>query len=166
MILRVSGKLGKKIGVKPTESLPLHENPYLDWSGHLFRVHRVQHIILTNTASLYSLLFLGRGITTPKQYAKHARNEIRKFLKHDGNEAIYNKFIAPHTETVSFSKALNRSVIGSVNDMVSLSKFRIEQMGMSLLEVGDQLNKTPMFYLEEFYPEIAFQSLLDNYIYQ
>ena len=56
MIVRLSGKLAKKIGESPTESLPQDPNPFADWSCHLFRADRVQYILITNTPSLYSMV--------------------------------------------------------------------------------------------------------------
>ncbi len=36
MILRITAKLGKKIGVSPPGSLPADPNPFADWSARLF----------------------------------------------------------------------------------------------------------------------------------
>jgi hypothetical protein len=55
MILRLSGKIAKKIHVKPAAVLPADSNPYADWSTHVFLAARTQYILVTNTASLYSL---------------------------------------------------------------------------------------------------------------
>jgi len=63
MIIRLTQKLAKKIGESPTEVLPPHSNPFADWCGHLFQAGRTQFIIVTNTHSLYSFIFYGRGIT-------------------------------------------------------------------------------------------------------
>jgi len=159
MILRVSGKLGKKIGGHPTKSLPLHDNPYLDWSGHLFQVQRVQHIMLTNTASLYSLLFLGRGITSQEEYVDCVRRELRTFLEQAGYASIHAKHIAPHDGPVLFSKALNRSVIGSMNNMILIATTHLERHGMTLREAAHYINRMPMFSLDEYYPYKAFTDL-------
>jgi hypothetical protein len=60
MIFRVSQKLNTKIKAGKLDEMPLDENPYADWSAHLFMAGRVQYIILTNTASLYSCVMQGR----------------------------------------------------------------------------------------------------------
>ena len=54
MIFRLSQKLNAKIKVGALSVVPLDENPYADWSAHLFTVDRTQYIILSNTKSLYS----------------------------------------------------------------------------------------------------------------
>lgn len=157
MILRFSSKLSKKLGFTPQESMLLCDNPYLDWSGHLFRANRIQHIILTNTPTLYSLLFLGLGITSQAAYEEKVRNELLAYLRYDWNESIFSRFIAPNWERVSYSKALNQSVVGSVNDLVFNAKFCIEEQGMSLWETAGFLNNMPMSYVQEAFPNIAFK---------
>ena len=125
MIFRLSQKLAAKIGEKPTKSLPLDENPYADRSGHLFTANRAQHIIVTNTASLYSAVFYGRGITADDQFICRALDTIREAMDDDGLEFIHRQFVAPSTGTVQFSKALNRSITGSMTDLVKFAKFLV-----------------------------------------
>lgn len=62
MIIRLTQKLGKKIGLSPKEALPLEGNPYADWTGHPFTARRVQYILLVNTSSMFSVVLFGRGI--------------------------------------------------------------------------------------------------------
>jgi hypothetical protein len=50
--------------------MPLDENPYADWSCHLFTADRTQYIILSNTASLY-----GQGHGRPKEAFKRLSME-------------------------------------------------------------------------------------------
>jgi hypothetical protein len=64
-------------------------------------------------------------------------------MEDDGQQFAYRKFIAPASGTVSFAKALNRSVIGSMNDHVQATKFYLAD-DMSPHEVGFRLNETPM----------------------
>ena len=54
MIFRLSEKLNAKIKAGTLASLPPDENPFADWSAGLFVVGRTQHILLSNTKSLYS----------------------------------------------------------------------------------------------------------------
>jgi hypothetical protein len=63
MILRLSQKLNKKIQAGKLSEMPLDDNPYADWSCHLFTADRTQYIIMSNTASLYSCVMFGKGIT-------------------------------------------------------------------------------------------------------
>jgi len=66
MIFRLSQKLNTKIKAGTLQSLPLHENPFADWSAHLFVADRTQYIILSNTKSLYSVVMFGKALARSK----------------------------------------------------------------------------------------------------
>ena len=66
MILRLSQKLNTKIKAGTLKAMPLDDNPYADWSCHLFTADRTQYIIMSNTKSLYSCVMYGKGITEDK----------------------------------------------------------------------------------------------------
>lgn len=108
VILRLSEKLNKKIGAEALSTLPLDENPYADWSCHLFNADRTQYIIMSNTKSLYSCVMYGRGITNDSHFIERALSTIREFMEDDGQLFVYQRFIIPASGTVSFGKALNR----------------------------------------------------------
>ena len=128
--------------------MPLDDNPYADWSAHLFTSDRVQYIILTNTASLYSCVMYGKGITDDGTFIDRALSTMRDFTADDGQQFVYRKFIAPASATVYFAKALNRSVTGSMNDHVHAAKFLLPD-DMAPGEIGYRLNETPMSALTD-----------------
>jgi len=112
MIIRLSQKLNKKIKAGPLDTVTLDENPYADWSAHLFTVDRTQYIILSNTKSLYSCVMIGKGITDDSVFIERALSTIREFTEDDGQAFVYQRFIVPASGTVQFAKALNRSITG------------------------------------------------------
>tara|TARA_R110002072_G_scaffold302996_1_gene490915 strand:+ start:34547 stop:34915 length:369 start_codon:yes stop_codon:yes gene_type:complete len=118
MILRLTQKLNTKIKAGKLTEMSLDANPYADWSCNIFTADRTQYILLTNTASLYSCVMYGRGITDDCIFIDRALDTIREFTADDGQQFIYRKFIAPSSGTVSFAKGLSRSVTGSMNDHV------------------------------------------------
>ena len=122
MIFRLSQKLNTKIKAGVLDSVRLDDNPYADWSAHLFVVDRTQYIILSNTKSLYSCVMYGKGSRTTASSSKRALSTIREFMEGDGQQFVYRKFIAPASGTVQFAKALNRSVTGSMNDLINQAK--------------------------------------------
>ncbi|QDS88786.1 hypothetical protein EC9_29810 [Rosistilla ulvae] len=167
MILRLSQKLNTKIKTGKLVEMPLDENPYADWSCHLFTADRTQYIILTNTASFYSCLMNGRGITDGSTFVAQALDAIRDFATGDGKQTVYRKYIAPSNGTISFAKALNRSVTGSMSDHIHAAKFMLED-DMALSEIGNRLNETPMSALngpdgrKYGFPKVVFSKLVDQ----
>jgi hypothetical protein len=124
--------------------MPLDENPYADWSCHLFTANRTQYIITTNTKALYSCVMYGAGITNDGEFIKRVLDNLREFTDDDGQAFVYQRFIASSSATVSFAKALNRSVTGSMNDLIGHAKYWLETKEISPFDLGFRLNKTPM----------------------
>jgi len=159
MILRLSQKLNTKIKAGKLTAMPLDENPYADWSCHLFTADRTQYVIVTNTKSLYSSVMYGRGITNDSVFIDRALSELREFMEDDGQAFVYQKFIAPASGTVSFAKALNRTVTGSMNDMIQCAKIWLVEEELSPVDVGFKINGMPMSALGYSNPRDAFKML-------
>ena len=167
MIFRLSQKLAKKLKTGKLTEMLLDDNPYTDWSCHLFTAGRTQYIIMSNTKSLYSCVMYGKGITNDGKFIERTLSTIREFTADDGQQFIYRKLIAPSTGTVSFAKALNRSVTGTMNDHIHAAKFILAD-DMAPSEIGYRLNETPMSALvgpdgrKYGYPKEVFKRLIKS----
>lgn len=142
MILRLSQKLNSKIKAGELQTLPLDKNPFADWSAHLFVVNRIQYILLSNTKSLYSMVLMGKGITNDNLFVEQALNGLREFMVADGLDFVYDKLIAPQTGKVQFAKALNRSVTGSMTELIKMVEDTLTDGDVSPFRMGFQLNDT------------------------
>lgn len=162
MILRLSQKLNKKIKAGTLSEMPLDDNPYSDWSCHLFTADRTQYVIITNTKSLYSTVMFGKGITDDSRFIERVLSSLREFSESDGQAFVYQKFIAPSSATDSFAKALNRSVTGSMNDMIYHAQMWLIEEELSPFDVGFKLNEMPMSALEYANPKDAFKKLAET----
>lgn len=140
MILRLSQKLNSKIKAGQLGELPLDENPFADWSSHLFVVNRTQYIIVSNTASLYSCVMDGKGITNDGRFIERALSTIREFMEADGLSDVYQRFVTSSSGNVTFAKALNRKVTGSLNELVMLATYALESGDTAPHQVGFELN--------------------------
>jgi hypothetical protein len=168
MIFRLSEKLAKKLKEGNLPSLPLDGNPYADWSAHLFSADRTQYIIVTNTRALYSVVMYAKGITDYGEFISRALNALREFMEDDGQSFVYQRLIAPASANVRFAKALDRSVTGSINELVKLATSCLQSDEMSPYEVGFKLNDVLLSALaackERSYgkPKEAFKALADG----
>lgn len=168
MIFRLSEKLAKKLKEGKLPAVPLDENPYADWSAHLFTADRAQYIIIANTKSLYSVVTFGKGVTDFSEFIKRALSCIREFMDDDSQSFVYERFIAPASGSVRFAKALDRSVTGSINELVKFAKFWLETGEVSPYEVGFRLNDTLLSAIapsgKNHYgmPNEAFKALADG----
>jgi len=140
MILRLSQKLAKKLKAGPLDALSLDENPYADWTAHLFTVNRTQYIILSNTKTLYSCVMFGAGNPNEDSFIKRALNSIREFMQDDGQQFAYAKFIAPASDSIRFAKALDRKTTGSINELILAADHVLADGDASPHEVGFKIN--------------------------
>jgi hypothetical protein len=140
MIFRLSQKLATKLKEGNLPEVPLDENPYADWSAHLFSVARTQYIIVANTRALYSVVMFGKGITDYSEFISQALSALREFMEDDGQSFVYQRLIAPTSGSVRFAKALDRSVTGSINELVKFATYYLEDGDTSPHEVGFKLN--------------------------
>lgn len=159
MILRISDDLGRKIKDRPTKVLALDANRYADWSTRLFTESRAQYIMITNSASLYTMIMFGTGINDSLTFTSRVTSYIGEFTRADGFELIYERFISFSTLLVSFSKALNRRVTGSMNDLEFQAKTILNRGTVSPWDVSLKLNEIPFSYLMYNRPREAFQQM-------
>jgi hypothetical protein len=162
MILRISTKLGRRLRVTPRESLALDPNPFADWSVRDFTVERLGYILVTHTTSLYSAVLPGRGIADESRLIEEIMSFLREILTGDGFGLIFQRRVVPSTVTVSWSKALNRSVTGSMNDLVVQAQHCLIGKGLSPYDTSFRLNQIPMGALDYGYPRKAFEQLIDS----
>ena len=162
MIVRLTTKLAKKIGARELESLPCDPNPFADWTAHLFTECRRQYILITNTRTLYSVVMRGSGVTSPSDFLAAMRNYLAEYLAYDELGAAFDRLILPAMGAVTYGKTLNRSVTGSMNDLMHLARCYMADGDLSLMDVSTKLNEAPMSFLEYDSPSAAFRSLLSE----
>jgi hypothetical protein len=159
MIIRLAQKLNAKIKAGSPPALPMNENPFADWSAHLFVAARTQYILLSNTKSLYSSVMYAKGITDDRRFIARALSSIREFMDADDRMDVYTRFIAPASATIRFARALDRAVTGSMVDLVNHAKIWLTEVPLSPFDVGFKLNGIPFSSLRHRNPREAFQAM-------
>ena len=141
MIIRLSHKLATKIRSGSLSEVPLHERQIADWSATLFNVGRTHYALLSNTASLFTCLMIAKGLTNSEMFEQRAAEVIGDAVRRFGQN--HKQRITEFQSPFSYAKSLNRSVIGSMNDLVFGGRLIIEG-GIDLQETADRLNTTPL----------------------
>jgi hypothetical protein len=162
MIVRVSAKLGKKIRLGYEQSLPPSPNPFLDWSADLFTANRTQYIIVTNNATLYTMVMFGRGMPDASRFLQGALAEMRHRLESDGFSSALQQIIGPAASRIAIAKRQDRRVIGSMNDLIFQARIRLISGDTSPSETSRYLNRTPMSYIDYSNPRAAFRSMVEQ----
>ena len=123
---------------------------------------------MANTKALYSVVMYGKGITDSSEFISRALSALREFMADDGQSFVYQRLIAPTSGNVRFAKALDRSVTGSINELVKFAKVWLEEGEISPHDVGFKLNDVLLSALarskSDFYgkPREAFKSLAEK----
>lgn len=162
MIFRVTQKLAKKIKVVPATSLAPHDNPFLDWTVHLFMVSRWQCIMLTNSKCLYSVVMAGKGVSSKKSLVEQGLKALREYMALDGTGYLFEPHAEPHVDSVTFCKTGDRRVLGSMNDLIHNAKVYLLEMGLPMPLVNMRLNEMPMSVLDFRNPKEALLALADQ----
>lgn len=144
MIFRLTTKLAQKVKVGLSEVLPAAEHPLLDWSANVFLDSRVQYVLVTNTTSLYSAIMPGRGVATADAFVEIALEAIGERMLRDGWTEAFRRVLLPARHQIKFSKALSRSVTGSMNDMIVGAKLHFAYDGLTGPDIERQINNCPL----------------------
>ena len=140
MILRLSQKIGSRLKAGPLKPLPLDKAPVADWTSQLFFFDRLPYILVSNTAALYSTVLYAKGITNDNIFITRLTSALRDFMKADGLAFAYDRFIMPRTGLIRFASTFNRSVTGSMNELISYAKVLLADEETSPFDLGFRLN--------------------------
>jgi len=139
MILRLSQKLNARIKGGMLSALPLHENPFLDWSAQAFAVERAEYVLVSNTRSLFSMVLADVVFADTARFTERVLGVIRAALEGAGHGAT-DRPTAPAVEPVRLAKSLDRSVTGSMNELIAHATALLADGDSSVTAVGVRLN--------------------------
>jgi len=163
-IFRISAKLAKKIHQDYEQVLPPSPNPFLDWSADLFTANRAQYILISNSASLYSVAIYGKGVSRETHFFGDTIAAMRDVMRADGFLPIFESAIAPLFYPAALAKRENRSVIGSMNDFIFQARLQLARQDISPYGISSFLNSTLMSYIDYRPPREEFQSMVREYL--
>lgn len=155
MVIHCTKKLLEygKFPVRPVTELEC--DSFFRWHAHTFMIHRKKCIILMNDLTRYSMVYYGVTKTTIKNFGKTFRDALYQNWRFEGiaDERI-DEYITNGGE-IKFAPTYNRSILGSINDMIWLTECRIEDYlpteEMNILELNQLNNRTPLLMLEKTY---------------
>jgi len=152
MILHLSNQLARRLKCRfSLEEMPVLQVGRLDaWSGHSFRVGRIEHVMMMNDASLYTILLPAKGLTSIDSFLKAFLPRVAEVWQRHGSD------FDPNNQEVVVLKRANRSLIGSMNDAIKAVEFyavydREDHPGYTPMDIEERLNMVP-------YKTIGYQS--------
>ncbi|OGJ90196.1 MAG: hypothetical protein A2487_02650 [Candidatus Raymondbacteria bacterium RifOxyC12_full_50_8] len=141
MIIRFSQKLADKIKEPGLSPAPMAENPFLDWHAHLFIHQRAQYILVTNSQSLFSVFFFGKGVSDFNWFYKRMSETLGEVLHDMGADLIYQRAIIPNTGQIHLAKSQDKKVISSMNELVFAAKDWLDDGDVSPYDLAFKVNE-------------------------
>jgi len=105
------------------------------------------------------MVMYGHGITDHNKFIKSTLNFMRELMINDGCDFIYRRQIVPYSAQISFAKATNKPVLGSMNELIFEAKFFIGERRLSVLETSFEINNALMKYINYKSPLETFRKL-------
>jgi hypothetical protein len=139
--------------------MPVVTNRVADWCAHEFLVSRRRYLIFCNTASLYPVVTEARGVNDGEALVERLVATLRLNLADGPHAFAYERRIASSWVDVQWAPIPDRSVLGSINDLVFEAKWGLRD-GKSLVELSKRLARTPLSVLgmnspDRVFPKIA-----------
>lgn len=156
MTIRPTKMLARKLrlGAVPV-AMPVVTNRVTDWCAHEFLVSRRRYLIFCNTASLYPVVTEARGVTGEDALVRRLQAALRLNLADGPHAFAYERWIATCGAGVQWAPIPDRSVLGTINDLIFEVKWGLRD-GKSLAELSGWLAQTPLTVLGMNSPDRVF----------
>jgi hypothetical protein len=153
-VIHCTKKLLNELGALGSKMPPEHEAGFLGpWHANLIRIERRKCILFTNDRTLYS--FLLAGVKKKDDFHDMFLMNLNSNLAVEGlRQGEILKALDEYSE-IAIAPTTNRSVLGSMNDLVGQVEFLISRAGglkkADILRVNMMLNRVPMGALKYNY---------------
>ena len=157
--IRPTKVLARRLGITVPLVPPPVSNRVADWCAHEFRFSRYRYLIFCNTASLYPVVMLATGVTDGEKLMMRMLGGLQTCLKGGALEQQFQQQILPAGPALQWAPIPDRSVLGSINELVFLAKCFLEARGDGPEELSRRLAHTPMMAMGGKSPEWIFPTL-------
>ncbi|MBM9549210.1 hypothetical protein JWG40_19465 [Leptospira sp. 201903074] len=150
MILRLTKRVQDNFKLKNLKPIP-ESNLENEWYVNTFTAGRLKYYLVTHAETLFSVIFRGAGIRTEEEFLDRILEEWKHQLEGECLPTVIGNLLAPMSKEIYITTTLNRRVLGSMTDMIQMTKFILkdEPNGdeSSPFAHSKFLNKTPFSYL-------------------
>ncbi|TLS48220.1 hypothetical protein FE782_31905 [Paenibacillus antri] len=149
----------------PEEQNTSQNDEFFNWHANVFRLARRNNIIFMNNKTRYCFILFG---VKKDHFHKVKDIFISSLVENLQFEKIkqeqINKYVA-NIDQIRFTKTYDRSVLGSMIDMVRMTEFMVEHYlplkEMNIKKLNKDLNHSPIVKLKNF-PDIMMKEALSN----
>lgn len=160
MILRFTKKAQTKLKLSQLPAMPDSANLFDEWYINVFHCNRYKYFLITNSATLFTVILHGGGIKDENDLQDRMFSVIRDQMNDIKCEPVFEKRISPNISGAALSSTNSRALVGSINDMIYNAKFYLDQHEMSPFEAGKAINETPFSYLKMENPNLCLKKYM------
>ena len=156
IVFRGTQKLLKEVRLRKEELDDPGEGFMGSWFVNVFRLERRKSVLISNDRTLYSVLLYGLQRADFDDLGSRFVAGLASNLKRDGFDTGLIASICMTCHPIKWAVTNSRSVLGSMNDMISISKrmvaLRRQNIERDVAYLNCDLNRTPMSALEHIVP--------------
>jgi hypothetical protein len=124
------------------------------WHANVFRMAKKNNLIIMNNRTRYCFILFGIKKEHFKTFDQLFIKSLRENLKAEGiSEVAINEYVRK-ADKLKFTKTYDRSVLGSMVDMVKITDFLIEDYlpitEMNIIDLNRKNNHSPIVKLKNF----------------
>jgi len=155
VIIRCTAKILKELGIPRAQVMDcfLQLQPLQEWYANLFYWNRKKCLIFTNTDTLFSFVVMNVSRKDIKNILEIFRKGLSKALFYENFDSKKINKVMSLLDDIVISKTNNRSVLGSMNELIyqyegyfEMHEFDGEE---GSVKANQKLNETPMSGVKE-----------------
>jgi hypothetical protein len=159
LTIRPTKMLARRLRIELPPAPPVITNYVADWCVHEFRVSRHRFLIFCNTAALYPVVMAARGVTDGPSLVARLAGGLKLCMEGTALDSHFQRWIAPELAAVQWAPVPGKSILGSMNDMISMAKYSLAHRNESPVDLSRWLAKSPMSALGMNSPDRVFPKL-------
>ena len=159
LTIRPTKMLARRLGIELPAAPPVVTNRVADWCAHEFRVSRHRYLIFCNTASIYPVVMMARGVTDGPKLAARLMGGLLTCLRGGELEVQFQRRILSERPVIQWAPIPDRTILGSMNDLIFQARYGLEHRDFPPVELSRWLAETPMSALGGNSPDRVFPKL-------
>ena len=159
LTIRPTKMLARRLGIGLPAVPPVITNRVADWCAHEFRVSRYRYLMFCNTASLYPVVTYAKGVRDDHSLIERLVETLKLNLTGTELEFQFQRWIVPELAAVQWAPIPGRSVLGGMNEMISMAKYSRQHRDEPPGELSRWLAETPLAPLGMNSPKRVFPTL-------
>jgi hypothetical protein len=164
-LIRCTGKLQKEMGLKKSDLCEVVPKfSYLgSWHANLIYIDRRKCVVFANDKTLFNFIATDVSRAQIRELDTLFRGLLHCVLSDEGFEPAVKEKIVAEYDAVAYAKTNNRSVLGSMNDLIFHYKLLTQNAGgvhsFAVPGIIRQLNRMPMQAISYKFPIVAMRAM-------